>query len=186
MQIARRVLHNISSLSGDMCKSLRQNLEHNVSCAVWIKRTMGIFICLALCSIIASAQKNGDEKQGITLAELGVTPAQKTQIAAMWTLKRQKQMTAVEHLKILNRLSKDSDVTEAKIKETLEKTRAKRLERQKQIELHEDALLETLPIRAQLHLTLLGVLDNGLPPRIAKRQSEKVKKTPRKVPVTEK
>lgn len=138
---------------------------------IWIKRTMGIVMCGALWGILAWAQKNGDTEKGITLADLGVKAAQKTQIEEMWELKRQKQIQALDAWKILNRLAKDSLAEEAQIQETLDLFRAKRKELQEQIAEIEEGLLQTLPTRAQLHLTLLGVLDNGLPPRTAKSQT---------------
>ena len=140
---------------------------------IWIKRTVGIVMCVVLCGVIAWAQKNGDTEKGITLADLGVTEAQKIQIEEMWELKRQKQIQALDAWKILNRLAKDSLAEEADIQEMLDQFRAKRKELQARIEEAEDVLIQTLPTRAQLHLTLLGVLDNGLPPRIAKSQTQK-------------
>ena len=140
---------------------------------LWIKRTAGILICVALCGLLAWAQKNGDTEKGTTLADLGVTEAQKTQIEEMWELKRQKQIRALDAWKILNRLAKDSLAEEAQIQETLDTFRTKRKKLQEQIAEIEDVLIQTLPTRAQLHLTLLGVLDNGLPPRIAKSQTQK-------------
>ena len=141
---------------------------------IWIKRTVGILICIAFCGVIASAQKgsNGSEK-GITLADLGVTEAQRTELETLWKLKRQKQIQAVEDLKTLNRLAKDTLAEDTEIQKTLIEFRTKRKEAGQKIEEIEAGLLKVLPIRAQLHLTLLGVLDNGIPPRIAKSQTNK-------------
>lgn len=141
----------------------------------WIQRTIGILAMLAACGVIAWAQKNSSTEKGTTLADLGVTEEQKTQIKAMWELKRQKQIQASKSLHILNRLAKDSLVEDATIQKTLAQMRAKRKETQQQIEQAEEALTETLPPRAQLHLTLLGVLDNGLPRRIAPQQPKSKK-----------
>ena len=135
----------------------------------WIQRTIGIFAILVTCGLIAWAQK----EKGTTLADLGVTEEQKTQIKAMWELKRQKQIQSTKALHTLNQLAKDSLVGDAEIQKTLAEMRAKRKETQQQIEQAEEALTQTLPPRAQLHLTLLGVLDNGLPRRIARQQSDK-------------
>ncbi len=135
----------------------------------WIQRTIGILAILVTCGLIAWAQK----EKGTTLADLGVTEEQKTQIKAMWELKRQKQIQATKALHTLNQLAKDSLVEDAEIQKTLAEMRAKRKETQRQIEQAEEALTQTLPPRAQLHLTLLGVLDNGLPRRIARQQSAK-------------
>lgn len=142
----------------------------------WIKHTLGLLICVSLCGVIAWAQKNDSEnKRGQTLADLGVTEAQQTQLKALWDLKRQKQIQAVDDLKTLNRFAKDSLAENAEIQETLDKFRAKRKEIQEQIEEIEEELVQTLPTRAQLHLTLLGVLDNGIPRRTMKAQTGKKK-----------
>ena len=76
-------------------------------------------------------------------------------------------------LQSLNHLAKDSHVADAEIQTTLAEMREKRKALQQQIEKAEDALTQTLSPRAQLHLTLLGVLDNGLPRRIGRQQNEK-------------
>ena len=140
----------------------------------WIKRAVGILICVAFFGVIASAQKrSNDDTEGITLADLGVTAAQKTELETLWKLKRQRQIQAVEDLKTLNRLAKDTLAKETDIQETLVEFRTKRKAAQQKIEKIEEGLLKTLPIRAQLHLTLLGVLDNGIPPRVPKSQTDK-------------
>lgn len=141
----------------------------------WIQRTIGILAILVTCAVIAWAQK----EKGTTLADLGVTEEQTTQIKAMWELKRQKQIQATKALQTLNHLAKDSHVADAEIQTTLAEMRAKRKALQQQIEEAEDALTQTLPPRAQLHLTLLGVLDNGLPRRIVRQQNEKKKEAER-------
>ena len=145
-----------------------------LSAHIWMKRAVGILICVAFCGVIASAQKGSDDNaEGVTLADLGVTAAQKTELETLWKLKRQKQIQAVEDLKTLNRLAKDTLAEDTEIQKTLIEFRTKRREAQRKIEEIEEGLLQTLPIRAQLHLTLLGVLDNGIPPRIPKAQTEK-------------
>ena len=150
-------------------KGIRNQQGHS-----WIKHILGLLICVSLCGVIAWAQKNGSEnKQGQTLADLGVTEAQQTQLKALWDLKRRKQIQAVDDLKTLNRLAKDSLAEDAEIQEILNKFRAKRKEIKEQIEGIEEGLVQTLPTRAQLHLTLLGVLDNGIPRRTAKAQTNK-------------
>ena len=150
-------------------KQIRKRYAH-----IWIKRTLGVLICVALCGVIAWAQKSSDEgEKGIILADLGVTEAQQTELETLWKLKRQKQIQAIEDLKTLNRLAKDSLAADAEIQDTLVQFRTKRRETQQQIEKIEEGLLQTLPVRAQLHLTLLGVLDNGIPLRIAKSQASK-------------
>ena len=150
-------------------KSVRKLSAH-----VWIKRTVGILICIAFCGVIAWAQKGSDDNaEGVTLADLGVTETQRTELEILWKLKRQKQIQAVEDLKTLNRLAKDILAEESEIQKTLTEFRTKRKEAQQKIEKIEEGLLQTLPIRAQLHLTLLGVLDNGIPPRVPKARTEK-------------
>ncbi len=141
---------------------------------LWIKRTIQIIGCVVLFSIIAWAQK--DEalvQEGLTLTDLGVTAEQKTQIEVMWKLKRQKHLDAVKELKTLNRLVKDSLIGDEEIRKTLENFRSKRKELQTQIDKSETKLIEVLSPRAQLHLTVLGVLENGLPRRILKTQKDK-------------
>jgi len=148
------------------------------------KHILAILIGVALCGIIAWAQKSSDENQkGITLVDLGVTEAQKAQLEKLWDLKRQKDIQAINDLKTLNRLAKDSLVDDAAIQETLDKFRAKRKEMRGQIEEIEEELIQALPTKAQLHLTLMGVLDNGIPRRTKKAQANKnTGKTPKRSP----
>ncbi len=141
---------------------------------LWIKRTIQIIGCVVLFSIIAWAQKDEElVKEGITLTDLGVTTEQKTQIEGMWKLKRQKHIEAVKDLKTLNRLIKDPLIGDEEIRKTLETFRTKRKELQKKIDKSETKLVEVLSPRAQLHLTVLGVLDNGLARRIVKTQKDR-------------
>ena len=143
---------------------------------IWIGRTLGVLICVALCGVIGWAQKN---EQARTWADLGVTPAHQTQLKTLWELKRQKEIQAVKDLKTLNRFAKDSLVEDAEVQETLDAFRTKRKAAQAQIEKLEAELLRSLPTQAQLHLTLFGILDNGVPRRLTKSQtSEKTEKTP--------
>ncbi len=140
----------------------------------WWRGALGILMCVVLFSVIAWAQKNNNENQkGVTLADLGVTEAQKTQIEALWELKRQKQIQAVADLKTLNRLVRDSLAVDVEIQEKLDAFRAKRMEMQERINKTEEELIQTLPARAQLHLTVLGVLDNGIPRKMTRSQSDK-------------
>ena len=148
--------------------------KRNQNSHIYRKYILAIMVCVALCGVIAWAQKSGDEgKKGITLADLGVTEAQQTQLETLWELKRQKDIQTINDLKTLNRLAKDSLVEEVKIQKTLDDFRAKRKEIQGQIEEIEDALVQILPTQAQLHLTLMGVLDNGIPRRTKKSQTNK-------------
>ena len=138
------------------------------------KQILAILICVALCGVIAWAQKSSSEdKKGTTLVDLGVTEAQKVELEALWDLKRQKDIQAINDLKTLNRLAKDTLVADAEIQETLDEFRTKRKEMQERIEGIEEELVQALPTRAQLHLTLMGVLDNGIPRRTKKSQSNK-------------
>ena len=143
-----------------------------------------ILICVVLCGVLAWAQKSNDESQkGITLVDLGVTEEQKVQLEKLWDLKRQKDIQAINDLKTLNRLAKDSLVDDAAIQETLDKFRAKRKEMRGQIEEIEEELIQALPTKAQLHLTLMGVLDNGIPRRTKKAQANKnTGETPKRSP----
>ena len=150
-------------------KPIRKQYTHS-----WPKRTLGILICITLCGLIASAQKGENKNQQTrTWADLGVTPTHQTQLEALWELKRQKEIQAVKDLKTLNRFAKDSLVEDAEIQETLDAFRVKRKAAQKQIEEIEEELLQTLPTQAQLHLTLFGILDNGVPRRITQPQTKK-------------
>ena len=150
-------------------KRIRTQYPH-----IWIKRTVGILICVALCGVVAWAQKSENQnREARTWADLGVTAAHQVQLEELWELKRQKEIQAVKDLKTLNRFAKDSLAEDAEIQETLDEFRAKRRETQEQIEKIEEALLQTLPTQAQLHLTLFGILDNGVPRRITKSQADK-------------
>ena len=140
---------------------------------IYGKQILAVLICVALCGVIAWAQKSSENKKGTTLVDLGVTEAQKVELEALWDLKRQKDIQAINDLKTLNRLAKDTLVEDAEIQETLDEFRTKRKEMQERIEGIEEALVQALPTRAQLHLTLMGVLDNGIPRRTKKSQSNK-------------
>ena len=147
------------------------------------KHISAIMICVVLCGVLAWAQKGSDENQkGITLVDLGVTEEQKVQLEELWDMKRQKDIQAINDLKTLNRLAKDSLVEDAEIQETLDKFRAKRKEMRGQIEASEEELIQTLPTQAQLHLTLMGVLDNGIPRRTKKAQTNSTGETPKRSP----
>ena len=148
--------------------------RRNQDSHIYGKQILAILICVSLCGVIAWAQKSSnEEKKGITLMDLGVTEAQKVQLEALWDLKRQKDIQAINDLKTLNRLAKDSLVEDAEIQETLDEFRAKRKETQGRIEELEEELVQALPTQAQLHLTLMGVLDNGIPRRTKKAQTNK-------------
>ena len=142
--------------------------------STWWKGGLGLLMCVVLFGVIAWAEKNNNENQkGVTLADLGVTAAQKTQIEALWELKRQKQIQAVTDLKTLNRLVRDSLAEDVEIQEQLDAFRMKRKKMQERIDETEEELIQTLPARAQLHLTVLGVLDNGIPRKMTRSQSGK-------------
>ncbi|MDE0299973.1 MAG: hypothetical protein OXN17_15160 [Candidatus Poribacteria bacterium] len=136
------------------------------------KLSIGVLLSLTLfvivAGLIAQAQKDDAAEEGVTLAQLGVSEEQKTQIKALWELKRQAHIQALSDLKILNRLARDQASAEHKIEETLATIRQQRLTKKKEIQTAEESLIESLPVRAQLHLTILGVLDNGLTRRIGR------------------
>ena len=139
------------------------------------KLIVGVVCSLAVLAIVFGlmAQKNGAATEdNVTLAQLGVTEAQKTQVKALWELKRQAHIQALNDLKILNRLARDKVASEDKIGETLQIRRQGRLTQKQEIQTAEEALIETLPVRAQLHLTILGVLDNGLTRRIGRGRTQ--------------
>jgi len=173
------------SVEDSFCISFDKNgilslCEEEIMKNKWHLRFIQIFGCIALCSILAWAQKDNEPikqdvtvSEGITLSDLGVTEEQKNQIEAMWKLKRQKHVQAVTDLKTFNRLIKDTLIGDKEIQETLKKIRLKRKTMHKQIEEAEEALIKTLSPRAQLHLTVLGILDNGLPRRTAKTTEKK-------------
>ena len=148
------------------------------------KHILAILICVALFGVIAWAQKNNNDKntEGTTLGDLGVTEPQKAQLEELWNLKRQKDIQAINDLKTLNRLAKDSLVEDIEIQKTLDEFRAKRKEMQERIEAVEEELVQILPTRAQLHLTLMGVLDNGVPRRTKRTQTPKNTDTAPKPP----
>ena len=135
------------------------------------KLSVGMVCSLAVFAIVFGlmAQKDDAATEGnVTLAKLGVTEAQKTQVKALWELKRQAHIQALNDLKILNRLARDKVASDDKIGATLKELRQRRLKLKQGIQSAEDELIETLPFRAQLHLTILGVLDNGLTRRIGR------------------
>lgn len=137
------------------------------------KLSIGVVCSLTVFAIVfglmAQVQKDdAAAENNLTLAKLGVTETQKTQVKALWELKRQAHIQALSDLKILNRLARDKVASEDKIRETLQELRGRRLRQKQEIQSAEEALIETLPVRAQLHLTILGVLDNGLTRRIGR------------------
>ena len=137
------------------------------------KLSIGVVCSLTAFAIVfglmAQVQKDdAAAEDNITLAKLGVTETQKTQVKALWELKRQAHIQALSDLKILNRLARDKVASEDKIRETLQELRGRRLRQKQEIQSAEEALIEVLPVRAQLHLTILGVLDNGLTRRIGR------------------
>ena len=87
------------------------------------KLSIGVLLSLTVFAIFAGlmvqAQKDDAAENGVTLAELGVTDDQKTQIKALWELKRQAHIQALNDLKILNRLARDKVASDDKIGETL-------------------------------------------------------------------
>ena len=136
-----------------------------------LKFYIGLVLSLLVFAIffgfVTSAQKteDGTKKEGVTLEALGVTAEQKVQIKALWELKRQRHRQTIENLKPLNRLAKDKMASDDQVREVLKKFRQQHLAREQQVEIAEEDLIKSLPPRAQLHLTILGVLDNGLAPR---------------------
>ena len=135
----------------------------------YINLALALLIFATLFGFMTWAQKteNGTEKEGVTLEALGVTAEQKERIKALWEFKRQSHRQAIENLKPLNRLAKDKLTSDEEVREILKKFHQQRLAQEQKVKMAEENLLKSLPPRAQLHLTILGVLDNGLPPRLS-------------------
>ena len=133
----------------------------------YISFVLALLIFATFFGFVTWAQKteNGNKNEGVTLEALGVTPEQKAQIKALWALKRQRHRQAIENLKPLNRLAKDKMTSDAEVREVLKKFHQRRLAQEQKVKMAEVNLIKSLPPRAQLHLTILGVLDNGLMPR---------------------
>ena len=135
----------------------------------YINLALALLIFATFFGFVTSAQKteDGTKKGGVTLEALGVTAEQKERIKALWEFKRQSHRQAIENLKPLNRLAKDKIVSDEDVGEVLKNFRQQHLAQEQKVRIAEDNLIKSLPPRAQLHLTLLGVLDNGLPPRFS-------------------
>ena len=126
---------------------------------------LALLISAIFFGFLTWAQKTENENEGVTLEVLGVTAEQKAQIKALWELKRQRHRQAIENLRPLNRLVKDELASDDQVREILKKFHQQRLAQEQKVKMAEENLIESLPPRAQLHLTILGVLDNGLIPR---------------------
>ena len=133
----------------------------------YISLVLALLVCATFFGFVTWAQKteNGTKEEGVTLAALGVSAEQKAQIKALWALKRQTHLQAIESLRPLNRLAKDKMASDDEVREVLKKFHQERIARERKVETAEENLIKSLPPRAQLHLTVLGVLDNGLMPR---------------------
>ena len=129
--------------------------------------SLALLIFATFLGFVTWAQKteSGTKEEGVTLAALGVTAKQKAQIKALWELKRQRHRQAIDNLRPLNRLAKDKMASDDEVREVLKKFRQQRLAQEQKVKMAEENLVKSLPPRAQLHLTILGVLDNGLTPR---------------------
>ena len=135
----------------------------------YINLALALLIFATFFGFVTWAQKteDGTKKEGVTLEALGVTAEQKERIKALWEFKRQSHRQAIENLKPLNRLAKDKMASDDQVREVLKKFRQQHLAQEQKVKIAEENLLKSLPPRAQLHLTILGVLDNGLPPRFS-------------------
>ena len=125
------------------------------------KLSVGALLSLTALAIVfglvAQAQKDdAAAENSVTLAKLGVSEDQKTQIKALWELKRQAHIQALKDLKILNRLARDEVASEDKIGETLQRLRKRRLTTKRKIRSAEESLIETLPVRASTSPHRLG------------------------------
>lgn len=135
----------------------------------YINLVLALLIFATFFGFVTWAQKaeDGTKKEGVTLEALGVTAEQKERIKALWEFKRQTHRQAIENLKPLNRLLKDKIASDGEVREVLKKFHQQRLAQQQKVQMAEENLIKSLPPRAQLHLTILGVLDNGLTPRFS-------------------
>ena len=133
----------------------------------YISLVLALLVFATFFGFVTWAQKteNGAKDEGVTLAALGVNAEQNAQVKALWALKRQNHLQAIENLRPLNRLAKDKMASDDQVREVLKKFHQERIARERKVEMAEENLLKSLPPRAQLHLTVLGVLDNGLMPR---------------------
>ena len=133
----------------------------------YISCLLALLIFAVFFGLVTWAQKteDGTKKEGVTLEALGVTAEQKERIKALWEFKRQNHLQAIENLRPLNRLAKDKMASDDQVREVLKKFHQERIARERKVEMAEENLIKSLPPRAQLHLTVLGVLDNGLTPR---------------------
>lgn len=133
----------------------------------YISFLLVLLIFAVFFGFVTSAQKteDGTKKEGVTLEALGVTAEQKERIKALWEFKRQSYRQAIENLRPLNRLAKDKMASDDQVQDVLKKFHQERIARERKVETAEESLIKSLPPRAQLHLTVLGVLDNGLMPR---------------------
>ena len=131
----------------------------------YISLVLTLLISAIFFGFVTRAQKTeeGTKKEGVTLEALGVTAEQKARIKALWELKRQRHRQAIENLKPLNQLVKDKIASDDEVREVLKKFHQQRLAQEQKVQMAEVNLIKSLPPRAQLHLTILGVLDNGLP-----------------------
>ena len=129
-----------------------------------LKFYIGLVLALLVFAIffgfVTWAQKTEDGTK-----KEGVTAEQKAQIKALWELKRQRHRQAIENLRPLNRLAKDKMASDDQVREVLKKFRQQHLAQEQKVKIAEEDLIKSLPPRAQLHMTILGVLDNGLAPR---------------------
>ena len=141
----------------------------------YISLVLALLVYATSFGLVTWAQKteNGAKEDGVTLAALGVSAEQKAQIKALWALKRQTHRQAIENLRPLNRLAKDKIASDEEIREVLKKFRQHHLAQEHKVKIAEENLIKSLPPRAQLHLTVLGVLDNGLMPRHLSATSKK-------------
>jgi Spy/CpxP family protein refolding chaperone len=165
--------------NGKILDSTPQPLEMKMK-KYCLSLVLALLVLITLLGFFAQAQKRNNKEatnaDGITLTDLGVTDAQKAKLKALWELKRQKHRQSIKDLRTLNRLAKDSVASTTEIRETLDKFRRARRKQAQDIEVAEDALIKTLPPRAQLHLTILGILDNGLTSRRDLASSQRGKK----------
>lgn len=94
---------------------------------------------------------------------LKLTEDQRKAVMELVNVKLEARRKAREELRELRRLARDRNASEEEIRRALTEFRGKRLQERKRMLDMEEKLIEGLPARAALQLTVIGVLENGLP-----------------------
>ncbi|RKY05362.1 hypothetical protein DRP77_01195 [Candidatus Poribacteria bacterium] len=97
------------------------------------------------------------------LDRLKLTEDQKKAVMELVNAKLEASRKAREEVRELRRLARDRSAPEEELRKALMEFRKRRLQERKRILDMEEKLIEGLPARAALQLTVIGVLENGLP-----------------------